>query len=186
MEEEAKKEYFRVIAEKEKRGYKRKTVAELIAEESMAKQKETDRLNNLKKEEEETKRKEIDNKEAEEEAKNTKKETYEEANYTKGSTDVEKADRDELKIEGEKAVNTFDSFTPQEFDLSSMQESSGKQSSSTQEMDKMDEESSGQQSSSTKEMDEMDEEGGGQQSSSTKEMDEMDEVDISKQVKEDE
>ena len=62
---------------------------------------------------------------------------------------MEKADRDELKIEGGKAVNTFYSFTPQEFNLSSRHESSGQQSSSTQEMDEMDEESSGQQSSST-------------------------------------
>ena len=81
---------------------------------------------------------------------------------------MEKADRDDLEIEGKKAMDTLDSFTPQEVDLSSVQEDSG------------------QQSRSKKEMDESGELDTVQKSSSPKELDEMDEVDISQQVKEDE
>ena len=39
-EEKAKEEYFRMIAEEDKRGYKRQTVAELIKDRSADKQKE--------------------------------------------------------------------------------------------------------------------------------------------------
>ena len=65
-------------------------------------------------------------------------------------------------------MDIFDFFTPQEIDLSNVQEDSG------------------QQSSSTKELDESGKVDTVQKSSSTKELDEMDEVDISQQVKEDE
>ena len=67
-EEKAKEEYFRIIAEEEKRGYKRQAVSELREERSAEKQKERERLNNLKrmeKEEAEAKEKEEGNKEVE-------------------------------------------------------------------------------------------------------------------------
>ena len=65
-EEKAKEEYFRIVAEVEKRVYKRQAVSELIEERSAGKQKEKERLNNLKrmeKEESEAKDKEDSNKE---------------------------------------------------------------------------------------------------------------------------
>ena len=94
-------------------------------------------LKNTKKEEEEANSKERDNKEADEEANNPKE-----------KTSPEDADRDDLEIEGKKAMDTFDSFTPQEVDLSSVQEDSGQQSSSTKEMDESGELDTVQKSSS--------------------------------------
>ena len=68
-EEEAKQEYFRVIAEEEKNGYIRLTVAELIKKrsaEELKKKEKLDNLKKLKKEEEVTKEKKEGDKEIDE------------------------------------------------------------------------------------------------------------------------
>ena len=92
----AKIEYFKVIAEEENHTTKEKTVAELIAEKSMAKEKERERLSNCKnttKKEEEAKKKEEDNREDDEQVNNSKK-----------STSPEDTFKGDLEIEGERVV----------------------------------------------------------------------------------
>ena len=147
-----------VIEEEEKRGYKRNTEAELIEERSATKQKERERLNNLKRMEEDE--------EKAEDKEEGKKEVDEEVKLPETETSLEAAKEDHKKKEEKRVTDLYYSFTPQATTGTCEQEDRERKSSSSLELDV-----------ST-------EEGEDQKSSSPKVLDKTSEVDIDQQVKE--
>ena len=127
-EEKAKVEYFKMIAEEEERAYYRQTMAELIDETSLAKREK---------------------KEMEKD-----KENDEEADKSMKGSSLENDGSEELEEKGEKALDPADSYNPQEYDMTGVQEDSC-QSQTTKELDKLREVETVRKSRSTKEVDEL-------------------------------